>query len=230
MKKKRVWLIARNTSSFVIDTLCDQARERGIAVAGFYCDFLAQQEQTITHVMGSILKQLIGTDIPGYLREAFQEGKRGIGGRGLRLADLMAMLRTTIASLRQVFICIDALDECLPKHLPELLESLRDILRESPTARIFLTGRPYIKEDIQRYFPMAVVVLISPNTNDIKNCLEMKFDRDVYPEAMNDGLRAAIVRIILEKTSDMCVEAFGISIPSIMYTYLRLYADSFLFH
>jgi hypothetical protein len=159
--------------------------EEDIAVAGLYCDFLAQQEQTITNMMGAILKQLVGRGgIPKDLREAFQKGKKEIGGRGLRLADLMGMLRIAIASLPQVFICIDALDECLPKHLPELLESLRDIVRESPRTRIFLTGRPHVKEDIQRYFTKAVVIPISPNTDDIRNYLEMRLDRDDEPEAM----------------------------------------------
>ena len=213
----------------MIDSLCDQAGGKDIAVAGLYYDFLAQKEQTIIHVIGSILKQLVGGGIPKYIREAFRKGKGEIGGRGPQLVDLKAMLRAAIASLHQVFICIDALDECLPKHQPELLEWLRDIARESPTTRIFLTGRPHVKRDIQRYFPMAAVVHVSPNTNDIKDCLEMKFGRDAYPEAMNDNLRAAIVKIILEKASDMCVEAFIISTLSIMHTHLRLCADSSLF-
>jgi len=193
----------------VIDSLCDQARGEDITVAGFYYDFLAQQEQTTTNVMGSILKQLVGRDIPKHIREAFQEGKRGIS-RGLRHVDLMAMLRIAIASLRQVFICIDALDECLPKYLPELLKSLRDIVRESPTTRIFLTGRPHVREDIQRYLTKVVVIPISPNKDDISNYLEMKFDGDADPEAMSDDLRADILRVILEKTSDMCVGTFSI--------------------
>jgi len=162
-------------------------------------------------MMGVILKQLVGRgDIPEYLREAFQVAKRNFGGRGPQLPDLMGLLKITIASLLEVFICIDALDECLPKHLPELLGSLRDIARELPKMRIFLTGRPHIMEDIQRYFSKAVVVPISPNTDDIRSYLEMKLDSDPEPEAMNDGLRADILRIILEKTSDMCVGEPGI--------------------
>ena len=200
--------MARDTSSLVIDSLCDQARREDIAVASLYYDFLAQREQTITNVLGAILKQLVGRgDMPEDIRKAFQEGKREIGGRGLRHADLMGMLRTAIASLQQVFICIDALDECLPKHLPELLKSLRDIVRESPTTRIFLTGRPHVREDIQRYFTKVAVIPISPNTDDIRNYLDMRLDGDADPEAMNDDLRADIVRIILEKVSDMCVGA-----------------------
>ena len=214
----------------MIDSLCDQAKKEDIAVAGLYYDFLAQREQTITNVMGAILKQLVGReDIPRDIHEAFQEGKKEFGGRGLRLADLMAMLKATIASLRQVFICIDALDECLPKHLPELLESLRDIARGSPQTRKFLTGRPHVKEDIQRYFPKAVVMPISPNTDDIRSYLEMRLDRDPEPEAMNNDLRADIVRITLEKISNVCVEAFSTSFLSTIYTYQRVYLDSSLF-
>ena len=210
-------LTSRNNSSLVIDSLCDQAREEDIAVAWLYMDFLAQQEQTITNVMGAILKQLVGTgEIPKDIREAFQEAEK-VGGRRLLLPDLVRMLRVVISSLRHVFICIDALDECFPKALPKLLESLRDIVRGSPRTRIFLTGRPYVKEAIQRYLINAVVIPISPNMDDIRNYLEMRLDGDDEPEAIDDELRADIVRIILEKMSDMCVVAFGVSALSTMY-------------
>ena len=100
----------------MIDSLRDQAGKDNAAVAGLYCDFLLQKEQTITNVMGAILKQLVGRGgIPNYLREAFQKGQKEFGGRGPQLVDLMGMLQTEIASLPQVFICLDALDECLPK-------------------------------------------------------------------------------------------------------------------
>jgi len=212
--------MVKNTSSLVIDSLCDQARNEDITVACLYCDFLAQQEQTITSMVGAILKQLVGKgDIPICLREAFQQGKQEIGGRALLPADLMRMLKMTIASLPQVFICIDALDEFLPKHLPELLRSLRDIVRESPNTRIFLTGRPHVKEDIQRHFPRVVLIPVSPKTGDIRNYLEMRLDMDPEPEAMSDDLRADIIRIMMEKTSDMYVGTFNISGLSLIYTY-----------
>ena len=204
----------------MIDSLCDQAKKEDIAVACLYYDFLAQQEQTISNMLGAILKQLVARgDIPDDVREAFQEGKKEIGGRGLRHVDIVGMLRIAIAWLPQVFICIDALDECLPKNLLELLESLRDIVRESPKTRIFLTGRPHVGEAIQRYFPKAVVLPISPNTEDIRNYLEMRLNRDVEPEAMDNDLRADIVSNILDKMSDMYVAAFAVSPLSTVYAY-----------
>jgi len=197
-------LTARNTSSLVIDSLCDRAQEDNIAVVGLYWDFLSQQEQTTTNIMGALLKQLAGRGgIPDHIRAAFQKGKMEFGGRGPRLEDLMGMLKTVIASLPQVFICLDALDECLPKHVPEILESLRDILRESPGTRLFLTGRPHVRQDVQRYFPKTVVIPINPNRNDIRSYVEMRLDRDSEPEAMSNDLRADIVRVILEKISNV---------------------------
>ena len=194
----------------MIDSLCDQARKEDITVACLYCDFQSQQEQTINNMIGAILKQLVGRGgIPSYLREEFQEGQKEIGGRGLLLADLVRMLGIAIVSLSSVFICIDALDESLPKHLPELLESLRDIVRGSPKTRIFLTGRPHVKDDIRRYFPKVVVIPVSPTMGDIKNYLEIRLDRDAEPEAMSDSLRADIIRVMQEKISDMCVKALA---------------------
>ena len=178
-------------------------------------------------MMGAILKQLVGRGgIPEYLREAFQEAKKNFGGRRPKLPDLMEMLKITIVSLPQVFICLDALDECLPKNIPELLESLRDIIRESPRTRLFFTGRPHLREDVQRYFSEAVVIPISPNPNDIRDFVKMKLDRDEEPMAMDDGLRADIVKTILGKMPDMCVGPFRIFTLPMTYTYQRLYVDS----
>jgi len=204
----------RNISSLVIDSLYDQVREGDTAVAGLYCDFLAQ-ELSIAHMMGAILKQLVGRgNIPGYIREGFRRG-----GRQLRFQDLMKWLRMAIASLRQVFICIDALDECPPKRLPDLLMSLRDIIRECSGTRVFLTGRPHIRENIQRYFPKAFEMPIATKTKDIRNYLEKRLVKDDEPEAMDDGLWRDIMEIIPETVSDTCVGIFWTSTLPIMYTY-----------
>ena len=201
----------------MIDTLCHQAKEEDLAVACLYCDYRVQQDQTTTNIIGAILKQLVGRErIPNDIRKAFREAKKVVGGTRPLLEDLMRMLEIAIASFPQVFICIDSLDEFLPKNLLELLESLRDITRESPKTRIFLTGRPHVKEAIQRYFAKAIVIPITPNQHDIRNYLEMRLDMDEEPEAMNNDLRADIVRSIMDKMSDMCV---GISPLSTIYTY-----------
>ena len=198
----------RNISSLVIDHLCDGPCEEDIAIAMFYCDFSDQKEQTTINIMGAILKQLIVRgEVLEHVQKAFQKAKKEVGGRGLRLLDIVQMLKQAVTTLPRVFICIDALDECLPKHLLELLKSLEDILRESPRVRVFLTGRPQVEAEIIRYFTTGVIVPISPKGHDIKRYLEKKLEMDTEHYAMSDGLRADIQRIILEKISEMCAGA-----------------------
>ena len=197
----------------MIDSLRDQEREGDIAVAGLYCDYLIQQEQTVINMMGAILKQLVGGEIPNDIREAFRERRIPL------LADLLRMLRAAIASIPQVFIYIDALDECLPMTLPELLRSLGVIIRENPGTRIFLTGRPYIRENIQTYFPNAIVMPITAKTEDIKNYMRRRLAMDPHPKAMDNDLLANIMRITSESVSDTCVGTFMISALPMMCSY-----------
>ena len=209
-------LTGRNSSSLVIDRLCDQAKEEDLAVAWLYCDYNIQQEQTIVNTIGAIVKQLVSrAGISKDIRDEFKEAKK-VGGRRPLLVDLMRMLRIAIAKLPRVFICVDALDECPQKDLPKLLESLRDIVRESPGTRIFLTGRPHVGGAIQNSFTKVIAIPIIPNEDDIRNYVEMRLDRDDTPEAMDDHLRGEIVRIIVDKMSNMCV---GVSPLSRAYTY-----------
>ena len=203
----------------MIDSLCDEPGKEdiGIAIAAFYCDFRDQQEQTTADIMGAILKQLVAREeVLGYIRTEFEKAKMELGGRGLRLPDMVRMLKQAIATLPQVFICIDALDECIPKNLLELLESLKGILQESPRTRIFVTGRPHIETEIVRYFATGVIVPISPSTHEIKRYLERKLEMDTMRDEMSDALRADILRIIPEKISEMCVVVPIVLIPDII--------------
>ena len=155
-------------------------------------------------MLGAILKQLLERDgIPEPLRQIFRVEKRGFGGRAAQLLDLVETLKTTIASLPEVFICIDGLDECLPKNRRELLESLQDITRASPTTRIFLSGRPHIRDEVKRYFTKAIMIAVIPTIEDIERYLEMRLDRDLTPSAMDNNLRAEIMRVIPRKISQM---------------------------
>ena len=154
--------------------------------------------------MGAILKQLAGRgEIPDHIRWAFQKAKREFGGRGLLLPDIVDMLKKEITLLLRVYICIDALDECTPKHRRELIESLREIVRVSPGARVLLTGRPHIDDEISGCFSKALRLLLSPTHGDIVSYLEMRLDGDTDPKAMDGELRADIMRIIPEKISEM---------------------------
>jgi len=113
------------------------------------------------------------------------------------------ILKKTISSLRRLFICIDALDECAQEHRRELIESLREILRVLPGARVFVTGRLHIGDEIVTCFSEVLRIPLNPTHGDIISYLEMRVGRDTDPKAMDDELRADIMRIIPEKVSEM---------------------------
>ena len=203
-----------NISSLVIDNLCDRPCGEEIAIAMFYCEFRDQQEQTTTNIIGAILKQLlVKGEVLGHVQKAFQKEKNEVGGRGLRLPDMVQMLKKAVAILPQVFICVDALDECPPKHLLELLRSMKDVIQESSRTRIFLTGRPQVEVEITGYFTTRLIIPIIPKTHDIQVYLENKLEMDPEPVAMSHSLRADILRIIPERVSEMCEGASAVPNP-----------------
>ena len=194
----------RNNSSLVMDTLCGQENMDNVVVVYVYCDFNAQDEQTATGVLGSLLKQVVSAlePIPDRVEREFERSKRGVGGRKLLLPDILEMLNNSLSCLRRVFICIDALDEFPAKHRPELWEYLQQIVVTCQSTRLFFTGRLHIRDEVQRYFPSTAEVLpISSGTHDIGLYLKMRLKRDLELDEMDEELEADILRIIPEVAS-----------------------------
>ena len=152
----------------MIDTLCKRAVEENAAVACFYFDFATPEEQSPAVILGSVLRQVMGglEEVPERIVRAFRDREKVIGGQSLELAEIVEFLQD-ISSSRRTFICIDALDECPLGHLVKLLDSLNQILQTSPGARLFLTGRPHIRGEVEKRLAGRVAVRsITPTKND----------------------------------------------------------------
>ena len=197
-------LISSDASSLVVDRLCDRAKEQNMAVACFYVDFAAREEQIPTNMLGSLLKQIVGglENIPDEISRSFQDHKRVIGGRGLRVPEIVKMLQTT-TSLQPTFICVDALDEYLDRHRPQVLDSLRQILEMSPATRIFLAGRGHIRPEIERHLGgRAAILSIKPNNDDIGQYIRMRLKQDTGLDAMDGDLEEEIIKGIAKDSPE----------------------------
>ena len=195
-------LTIREVSSLVIDSLCDQARGQDVAVTCFYFDGAAQKEQSSTNVLGALLKQVvIGLEeVPGEIAQAYEEHKKFIGGRRLQHTDIVKMLQTT-SSKKRTFICIDALDECMPGHRVKLLDSLNQILQKAPGTRIFLTGGSNIPPEIGRLLAGRVTSLsISLKRGAVTRYPHARLGEDIILDAIN-GLEAGPQKKIHENIS-----------------------------
>ena len=202
-------LTSRDASSLVIDSLCDQVVRGNSTISCFYFDFAAQKEQSLTNMLGALLKQVVSglEEIPEEISQAYKNQNSAVGGRGPPLADIVKMLPSA-SSKKPTFICIDALDECAERYRVNLLNSLNQILQKSPGTRILVTGRPYIRPMIRRCLAESVASLaVGPTKGDIVGYINTKLGEDTNPDAMDSTLEADILRKIPEDISDMYVEA-----------------------
>ena len=202
-----VFLTSCNYSSLVIDTLCDEAGEaqEDIAVACFYFDYAVRKEQSAASMLGALLRQVVDSfkNIPKEIMDAFERHKKCIGGRSLQLPEIVKLLGN-LSSSRRTFLCLDALNECATADRTNILCSLRDIIKLSPTTRVFLTGRPQVSHEVGRHLPGGVaLVSISPQRDDIVQYIDTKLQEDTTPDEMDDKLKEEIVSKILEAISEM---------------------------
>ena len=174
-------------------------------VACFYFDFAVQKEQSPTKILGSLLSQVVRglEEIPAKIVQAFRDQEKVIGGRKLRLGEIVEMFQD-VSSSRPTFICIDALDECVAEYQAKLLDSLNEILHKSPSTRIFLTGRKHIRGEVERHLAgRLVAVSITPVKDDIIRFLRAKLNEDTTPNAMDKSLEDKIIKTIPETVSEM---------------------------
>ena len=194
-------------SSLVIDTLLAQTHGQNIPVLYLYCDYQAQKDQSAVNIIGSLLRQIVlgRVGMVGEVQNAFEESKQG-GGKGLRLPKMRELFVETISSFERVYICVDAMDELLPQHRSEFLRTLPQIIQEAPNTRLFLTGRPHIRAELDKHLTKgAYTIHIIPDQGDIALYLSRKMEDDDlgYPDLMTEDLKNDIMKTMLEKASEM---------------------------
>jgi len=192
-------------SSLVVDRLRDQARGKNTAVASFYFDFAIQKELTATAMLGSMLEQIINgmETLPEDISRGLKELLSTIYVDEPQLVDIMKILQLITFSL-PTFMCIDGLAECVGVQRVRIVDLLKQILEKSPGTRIFVTGRPEIRAEIEERLAGRVIsVSVCPNKDDIITYLRARLAEDETPDAMDEGLVAEILERIPENISGM---------------------------
>jgi len=208
-KRIKRWkmLIRNKISSLVIDNLCEQACGENVAVLSLYCDYQTQKDQSAVNIIGSLLSQVaLGAgQIPSAIKRAFELKQRG--HQAIRLPEMLKLFVKTVSSIERVYICFDAIDELLPENRSELLRALRQIIQDAPNIRLFLTGRPHIRGDLDKHLTKgAYVIHIVADQGDIAEYVSRKIEDDDDggdPDLMPDDLKNDILKTMLEKASEM---------------------------
>ena len=202
-------LISCNNSSLVIDKLCDETVEGDPAVVCFYFDFAARNEQSPVNMLGSLLKQLVSGqgEIPEAIARDFRKDKMVIGGRGPQVPGILNMFQT-MAATKRTFICVDALDECVPEHRMVVLESLGQVQQGSPNTHLFVTGRPHVRSEVETELGRAATFISIQATEDgVLRYLREKLRKDTIRNMMSSTLEGDIMKSIPAISSETYVGA-----------------------
>jgi len=124
-------------------------------------------------VLSCILRQLLeDAEIPQPLTELY--GKRGAKGQ-LHFPECQGLLADIVTRLGRVYLVIDALDECEPKHRREFLQAVNN-LTQMHDIRLLVTSRPHT-QDVAEMFQRHSTLKIEAQTEDIRTYLRQEIDR-----------------------------------------------------
>lgn len=190
----------------MVDNLYSQLQHHpNIGISCLYADYKDQTHQTLVHILGSFLRQLLTTSLEPIPDEVVQK-LQNIRHRGGKVGseDILALLKLRLQQLKQAFICIDAVDELDPKVLQQLLNVLKGLVTNNNT-RLFLTGRSHIESEVQKYFQVMerYKVTISASQQDIQEFVGKQITDDLDPDAMDEILAKDIVDAIVKKSHGM---------------------------
>lgn len=191
-----------DNSSLVIDHLQSTSTESTYGVCYIYSDYRDAKSQTEENVLGALLKQVLGClpDIPPEAWSLFKE--RRTEHLGFNLSDAKDLFQIASAQFRKIYICLDALDEL--RGWPKVLAFLRD---RPSNIKLFLTGRPYVREIVRDHLKEILEVTIKAKDSDIQHFVEREIGgpNDIEPSAMDDKLRTSIKEKIIESAQGSSV-------------------------
>jgi hypothetical protein len=201
-------------SSLVIDHLSSKFETSdNVFVAFFYCDYRDREQQTIVNMIGGLLKQAITA-----LRKPSSEFigpllKTKKGRNKLDLEDALGVLSQILREFDRVYICIDALDECTEEPRRDLIRCLKGLSNPDPTEsepveiRLFVTGRPHIKDYVVTHFAIAgslipLAMELKTRNEDIAAYINYKLKMDTGVK-MDEDFKKQIVSEILSTSQGM---------------------------
>jgi hypothetical protein len=199
-------------TSIVIDHLTSRVRDKSIGIAFVYCEFRRQHEQTPEHILRSLLRQLV-RDQPSMLesvKRLYDDHKKASSSPSTE--DITKLLHSVAMNYSQVFILIDALDEC-----PDPKKLMNEIinLQAQTGANLFTTSRPGL--GIEKKFKVNIFLFeINAKIEDVEKYLDahmsdlllLQDDEDLsededLPENLKVEIKAKIKREITQAANGM---------------------------
>jgi hypothetical protein len=159
-------------TSIVVEELATRFHDdTSIGIAYLYCNFRRQDKQNIHNLVASLLKQLAEgqPSLPGSVKDLYNRHKTKRTRPSLDELSRSLQAVTTLCS--QVFIIVDALDECQASHgcrMRFLLDMFN--LQTKTRANLFMTSRSI--PEINEMFEHSMSLEIRASEEDVRRYLE----------------------------------------------------------
>lgn len=180
-------------ASLIIDSLRHSLNQNHALVAHVYFDYKDQELQSLEQIAASLLKQLAGacSTLPVAVTTLYHELKEQ--ARTARREDLVQALFSVCRERDQVYLIIDALDECEPRLRKEFIGLLNEL---KGRAKIFVTSRDHIT-DISKAFESWPKVEIMAHNADLQIFVLDEINQSDWHEEIDQSfLEEIIARVI----------------------------------
>ena len=209
----------------MVDSLQDTFDGENIAITCLYLNYNEQTTQTVSELVGSLLKQLV-LDRPAISDHVKKFYKDHNETREVppKPADVIKALQSEIGTYSRVFIVIDALDECLDSAREDFITTLQCLARN---VNLMVTARPL--PSIEQIFQGVNRLEIQANIDDMRKYVEdrIRHERRLARLVKNGwALQESIVNDVITKASGMLVLLIS-ALPVLCLCYLLTFCIGF---
>ncbi|KAK4868449.1 hypothetical protein LT330_007171 [Penicillium expansum] len=180
-------------SAILVDDLITHYEDKlDVGIAYIYCNFNRQDEQKAQDLLSSLLKQLSQkrTSLPDAVKDLYKRYKAA--STRPRFDEISKALHSVVSMYSDVFIVIDALDECEATCRARLLDEITKI-RAGPGANVFATSRP---TEINNLFRGGAFLEIQAHEDDVRRYLDGNMFRLPGFVSRNTTLQEEIMTVI----------------------------------
>lgn len=191
--------------SAIIEFLDNDLPIPDTGLAFIYCDYKEYQSQTTKHFVGAIVRQL-STQRPAIPEEVCNlYEKHRTKGTSPSLAEYLMLLQSLAQGCSEVYLVIDALDECTDKDGTSIWSSLvTELKRSVPNLRLLCTSRTI--SDTRGSLRDSTHVEIRVSDADIRAYIQRQVESSdrLFGFCEQDGaLRDEIVMAVESNTAGM---------------------------
>jgi hypothetical protein len=187
-------------AAVAIDHLLNSAQNSAYGVAYIYCNYKSQEDQEVSSVLASILKQLVQSRLStlGAVERLHQKHVKQ--GTKPSLDNIYSALRDVLAQYTHVYVVIDALDECQYETRRQLLAKIRD-LQKGADVRLMATSRSI--PDIEDAFTQSLRLEVRSSSGDVKRFVAGQIHRLPRCVQRNAALQEMVQENIVEAVDGM---------------------------